>query len=587
MKTLPAVDAVIVGGGWAGLLMAKELGTRTSLSIVILERGPSREASEYSAEMDELDFAIRLRMMQDLSQETVTLRHDTSKRAVPIRQHGAFLPGAGVGGSGEHWNAQVPRFLPDCFELLSKTTTKYGAAALPEGHAVCDWGITYDELEPFYARVDKLFGSSGQAGNLRGKLIEGGNIFEGWRSEEYPTPPTKVPYFSALFRDAAKSLGYHPYPAPSANISRSYTNPDGISRGGCTYCGFCGRFGCMVSAKAQPTNLLLPILQKRKNVFLRTGAWVRRVLMDAASKPPAIRGVTYVDAAGEEIFQPASLVFVASWTFNNTRLLLLSGIGEPYDPVTGRGTVGSNLTHQVTTPSATAFFDQPLNRFMGSGSAGFLFSDFDRDDLDRSSMNFIRGGYFGARGYGFQPISAFGVLPNSVKATWGSEWKKEAVHYYDRTATIGFSGEHLAYKTNFMDLDPVYKDKLGDPLLRLTLDWRENERKMADFATPKAVEVARAMGAKDVKPFSGLRSYDATRYNSTHIQGGTVMGNSPEHSVVSPYLQHWQLPNLFILGGSTFPQNASTNPTPTILAFVYRTADAIVDRYLKSPGPLA
>jgi len=586
MKTLPAVDAVIVGGGWAGLLMAKELGTRTSLSIVILERGPSREASEYSAEMDELDFAIRLRMMQDLSQETVTLRHDTSKRAVPIRQHGAFLPGAGVGGSGEHWNAQVPRFLPDCFELLSKTTTKYGAAALPEGHAVCDWGITYDELEPFYARVDKLFGSSGQAGNLRGKLIEGGNIFEGWRSEEYPTPPTKVPYFSALFRDAAKSLGYHPYPAPSANISRSYTNPDGISRGGCTYCGFCGRFGCMVSAKAQPTNLLLPILQKRKNVFLRTGAWVRRVLMDAASKPPAIRGVTYVDAAGEEIFQPASLVFVASWTFNNTRLLLLSGIGEPYDPVTGRGTVGSNLTHQVTTPSATAFFDQPLNRFMGSGSAGFLFSDFDRDDLDRSSMNFIRGGYFGARGYGFQPISAFGVLPNSVKATWGSEWKKEAVHYYDRTATIGFSGEHLAYKTNFMDLDPVYKDKLGDPLLRLTLDWRENERKMADFATPKAVEVARAMGAKDVKPFSGLRSYDATRYNSTHIQGGTVMGNSPEHSVVSPYLQHWQLPNLFILGGSTFPQNASTNPTPTILAFVYRTADAIIGRYLNHPGPL-
>jgi len=585
VKTLPSVDAVIVGGGWAGLLMAKELGARTSLNIVVLERGPSRGPSEYATDMDELDYAIRLRMMQDLSKETVTLRHDVAQRALPLRQHGSFQPGSGVGGSGEHWNAQVPRFLPDCFELLSKTTQKHGANALPEGHAVHDWGITYDELEPYYTRVDKLLGSSGKAGNIRGKLNDGGNIFEGWRSEEYPTPPTKIPYFAALFRDAAKSLGYHPYSAPSANISQAYTNSDGVSRGGCTYCGFCGRFGCMVGAKAQPSNLLLPIIQKRKNVSLRTGAWVRRVLFEATPKPVA-RGVTYIDASGEEILQPASLVFLASWTFSNTRLLLLSGIGEPYDSSTGRGTVGSNLTHQVSVGAATAFFDQPLNRFMGSGSAGILVSDFDRDDFDYSGLNFIRGGYFAARGYGFQPIATFGVLPNSIKATWGSEWKKAAVSYYDRTATISFAAEHLAYKTNFMDLDPVYKDASGDPLLRLTIDWRDNERKIVEFATPKAVEIARAMGAHEINPFPGLRSYDAAHYNSTHIQGGTIMGDSPEHSVVSPHLQHWQLPNLFILGGSTFPQNASANPTPTLLAFVYRTADAIVDRYLKHPGPI-
>ncbi len=585
MKTLPAVDAVILGGGWAGLLMAKELGSRTSLSIVVLERGKPRQTADYATDMDELDYAIRLRMMQDLSQETVTLRHNMGKRALPLRQHGAFLPGAGVGGSGEHWNAQCPRFLPDCFELLSRTTEKYGAKALPDGHAIRDWGVTYDELEPYYTRVDKLLGLSGKAGNLRGKQIEGGNIFEGWRSEEYPTPPTKVPYFSALFRDAAKSLGYHPYPAPSANISQSYTNPDGISRGGCTFCGFCARFGCMIGAKAQPTNLLLPIIQKRKNVVVRTGAWVRRILSDSAPKSKTL-GVTYIDATGEELFQPATLVFLASWTFNNTRLLLLSGIGEPYNPATGRGTVGSNLTHQVSVNSATAFFEQPLNRFMGSGSAGMMFSDFDRDDLERTSLPFTRGGFFSARGFGFQPIANFGVLPHSVRATWGSEWKKAAVSYYDRTGVIVFTGEHLAYRTNFMDLDSVYKDKLGDPLLRLTLDWRDNERKMADFATPRAVEVASAMGAKEINPFSGLRSYDTTRYQTTHVQGGTIMGNSPADSVVSPYLQHWQLPNLFILGGSTFPQNASANPTPTILALVYRTADAIVDRYLKNPGPL-
>jgi len=95
------------------------------------------------------------------------------------------------------------------------------------------------------------------------------------------------------------------------------------------------------------------------------------------------------------------------------------------------------------------------------------------------------------------------------------------------------------------------------------------------------------MGAKEVTPFPGLRSYDATRYQSSHLQGGTIMGRSPKHSVVSPYLQHWQVSNLFVLGASAFPQNASANPTPTILALTYRAADAIVNRYLKNPSALA
>jgi gluconate 2-dehydrogenase alpha chain len=94
------------------------------------------------------------------------------------------------------------------------------------------------------------------------------------------------------------------------------------------------------------------------------------------------------------------------------------------------------------------------------------------------------------------------------------------------------------------------------------------------------------MGAKEITPFAGLRNYDATRYQTTHVQGGTIMGSSPDRSVVNPYLQHWQLSNLFILGASSFPQNSASNPTPTILALTYRTADAIVNRYLKNPAAL-
>ena len=587
MKTLPSVDVVIIGGGWTGLLMAKELGSRTALSVVVLERGGPRKTDDYGDDMDELDYTIRFRMMQDVSQETVTLRHDSSQRALPLRQHGSFLPGSGVGGAGEHWSAVCPRFLPDCFEVLSRTTEKYGSKRLPEDHAIQNWGVTYDELEPHYTRADLLLGISGKAGNIRGQQIEGGNIFEGWRSAEYPTPPTKIPYFSSIFAEAAKSLGYHPYPVPAATTSRAYTNPDGISRPGCTYCGYCETFGCMIGAKSQPTNTLLPVIQKHKNVSIRTGAWVRRIVHDASENKGSARGVIYSDANGQEVFQPAELIFLASWTLNNTRLLLLSGIGKAYDPGTRKGSLGRNLTHQVAFSAVTAFFEKPLNRFMGSGASGIMLSDLDGDLFDHSKHPFLRGGTLSARSARSLPISECGAVPKSVKSTWGSEWKKAALHYYDRTGRIGFSGEHLAYQDNYMDLDPVYKDHFGDPLLRLTLDWRENERKMADYMTTKAMELAREMGAKEVTPFSGLRSYDATRYQSSHVQGGAIMGSSPESSVVNPYLQHWQLSNLFVLGASSFPQNASANPTPTILALTYRTADAIVDRYLKNPAALA
>ena len=586
MKTLSSVDVVIVGGGWTGLLMAKELGSRTALSVLVLERGESRKTDDYRDTMDELDYATHFHMMQDVSRETVTFRHTSRERALPMRQHGAFLPGAGVGGAGEHWAGKSPRLLPDSFELLSRTTEKYGSKRLPEDHSIQDWGITYDELEPYYTRSDILMGLSGKAGNIRGKQIEGGNIFEGWRSAEYPTPPTKIPYFSALFRDTAKSLGYHPYPIPAATNSTPYTTPDGVSRPACSYCGYCVYFGCMIGAKAQPTNILLPVITKHKNVSIRSGAWVRRIVHDSTLKNGKARGVSYIDATGEEVFQPAELVFLASWTLNNTRLLLLSGIGESYDPGTGKGTLGRNLTHQVRA-AVTAFFEKPFNRFMGSGSAGIWVSDLDADLFDHSKLSFLRGGYLEASSPGSLPMENFGVVPKSVKATWGSEWKTAALYYYDRTGNVLFSGEHLAYRGNYMDLDPAYKDHFGDPLLRLTLDWRDNERRMAEFGAARAMEIARTMGAKEVTPFPGLRSFDATRTHSNHTQGGAIMGTSPDRSVVNPFLQHWQISNLFVLGASSFPQNTSAGPTLTILAQTFRTADVVVDRYLKRPAALA
>ena len=572
MKTVRRADIVIVGGGWSGLLLAKELGAKTSLSVVVLERGGPRKTADYFDGMDELDYAIRNRMMQDVSKETVTFRHTVKDRALPIRQFASFLPGTGTGGSGEHWNGTAPRFLPVAFQMRTRTLERYGPSRLPANHAIQDWGVSYDELEPYYTRSEQLLGISGV----------GSESFEGPRSAPYPTPPLKMGYFPALFSEAARSLGYHPFPSPAANLSQAYRNPDGIVRPACQYCGFCERFGCMVGAKAQPTNTLLPVIVRQENVSVRTGANVRRV----RCKDGKATGVLYVDSNGQEVFQPADLVVLASWTLNNTRLLLLSHIGLAYDPSSGRGQVGRNLTHQAQTRSPVLFFDRPLNRFMGSGANSVVIRDLDGDNFDHREADFIGGAYILGQALGYRPIANFGLVPPSVQSDWGSAWKKAAVELFDQTASLQISGEHLAYRTNYLDLDPTYRVSHGDPLLRMTMDWNDNERNLLRFMAAKMELVGHALGAREVVTASPPRRYDVTAYKSSHLQGGTIMGSKPDTAVLNPWLQHWQISNLFVLGASSFPQNPSGNPTLTVLALTMRTGEAIVNRYLKHPGPL-
>jgi gluconate 2-dehydrogenase alpha chain len=391
-------------------------------------------------------------------------------------------------------------------------------------------------------------------------------------------------YAATLFEKAARDLGYHPYPIPTATLSRNYTNPDGVSRAACAYCGYCTRFGCMIGAKAQPTNILMPVLQKRKNFSLRTGCSVRRVVQ----RDGKATGLTYLDSNGAEIFQPATIVIVASWTLNNARLLLLSKIGDPYDPATGKGTVGRNLTHQVSQ-ATRVFLDKPLNAFMGTGGLGYGVSDFDgKEGLD-AFPGVLRGGNIRLMSTGEGPISGFGAVPpGEAESDWGPQWKKAALQWHDRVASINSEAEHLPYRQNYLDLDPTYTDKYGDPLMRLTLDWTAHERAQGAMVAKIQADLGKAMNGR-VAPANSrvLERYTTTQYQSTHVNGGAIMGTSPDQSVVNPWLQHWQIPNLWVAGGSAFPQNGSGNPTLTILAITLRAADGLIDKYLKHPGALA
>ena len=432
MTNLKPVDVAIIGGGWTGLLMAKEITAKTSQSVAVFERGIPRKTADYAVTMDELDYNIRLRMMQNIAEETITHRHSLKDSAVPVRQYGSFHPGTGVGRRGRALGRSVlPLPAGSVHAAHAPARRNMERPSCPRTSRFRIGASLTTSSNRYYWKSEQLMGISGKAGNLRGKKIDGGNVFEGPRQQEYPTPPLKRSYASSMFEDAVRKLGYHPYPTPAANLSETYKNPDGITRAGCAYCGHCQRYGCMIGAKAQPTNTLMPVLAKRKNFQLRTGSWVRRIV----HKDGRATGIQFTDASGEEFFQPAATVVLASFTLNNTRLLALSKIGTPYDPVARKGTLGRNLTHQVGV-STRVFFDKPLNAFMGAGELGARISDFDGDiGLTGAEDGLLRVGMIALSSNGDAPIGSFGNMPQGAsKSNWGSEWKKAALEWKDHSA---------------------------------------------------------------------------------------------------------------------------------------------------------
>ena len=581
---LKPVDVVTVGVGLTGTILAKELAD-TGLKVVGLERGRWRDTDPDFAmpgAHDELKYVRRHELMQDLSKETLTFRNAMSETALPMRSLGSFLPGEGVGGAAVHWGGLTWRFLPWDFETKSRTLARYGKNQVAEDCTLQDWGVTYDELEPHFDRFEYLYGISGKAGNLQGRIIPGGNPFEGPRSREYPNPPLKTAYSSALFAKAAQAMGYKPFPVPTGANSRPYKNEYGATIAACVYCGYCQFFGCEMGAKASPQTAVLPALMQNKNFELRTLCNVVKVNLDSDKKRAV--SVTYVDSRGREFEQPADLVLLTSYVLNNTRLMLLSGIGKPYDPVANTGVVGRNYAYQ-TPSSVTLFFeDKNFNSFMGAGGLGLAIDEFNGDNFDHSGLGFIGGGFMQAGSNGARPIEVRPVPVGTPR--WGSEWKKAAAKYFNRSFSITIQGACQSYRTNYLDLDPTYRDAYGLPLLRMTFDRHENETKMSAWLTNKAAEIAKAVGPAKMNVSPRTGKYTIVPYQSTHNTGGAVMGADPATSAVNKYLQSWDVPNVFAVGASAFPQNGGYNPTGTVGALTFQALEAIKTRYLKRPGAL-
>jgi gluconate 2-dehydrogenase alpha chain len=582
-QQLPRKDAVIIGMGWTGSILAQQL-TDAGLNVVAIERGPWRDtATDFNIAymQDELRYAVRKDLFLQPSVEAMTMRNSAGETALPMRDYGSFLPGHGVGGAGVHWNGHTWRFWDSDFSIKTHLTQRYGAAKI-KGLQLQDWGVTWNEIEKSFDRFEYLCGISGKAGNLGGQVQAGGNPFESARSREYPNPPMKMSYAPTLFAQTVAAQGYHPFPTPSANLSQAYVNPLGVRLGQCSYCGFCERFACGNYSKASAQTTILPVLMKKPNFELRTECEVLKINLTPDGKHA--KSVTYIDANGVECEQPGDMVLICAYGLMNVRMMLLSKIGQQYDPATGAGTVGRNYCYQTSSAARMFFEGKHFNPFIGSGTLGQSMDDFNGDAFDHSKLDFVGGAGINCVVTNGRPIGNRPTIPGSPR--WGGKWKQATVDGYQNS--MGFSSQGSSYpvRENYLDLDPSYTDRHGRPLLRVTFDFPENDIAMSHYVSDQMEKMTKPFNAKYAAVSRIKKGWDAVPYQSTHNTGGAVMGSDPKTSAVNKYLQSWDVPNVFVIGASAFGHNAGLNPTGTVGALAFWAADAITNQYIKSPGAL-
>ena len=233
---------------------------------------------------------------------------------------------------------------------------------------------------------------------------------------------------------------------------------------------------------------------------MRTHAKVLRI---ESGKDGLATGVTYVDAHGNEHFQPAETVIVSAFTLENNRMLLLSrskqhpgGIGND------RGRVGKNYTYQIYPAPVTGLWEgEKLNMYMGNTCTIKIIYDYNADNFDHSDLDFIGGSQLYSEPCEREPVNSVNGLKDKKGRAWGADWKNEIRKNWDSYAQIVTEGESLPYVDQFVDLDPNYTDKWGNPLLRISFDWHDNQRALWRFVAKKALAIMKEMNPTKIVDF--------------------------------------------------------------------------------------
>lgn len=536
--TREAVDFVIIGSGSAGGILAKELST-AGFDVVVLEQGPYRKAADFKH--DELSIVFR-RELNGGGQEVhaQTFRHDASETATMPSQPPARYA-RGVGGSSVHFTANFWRFR----ELDFKERSLLGPIA---GTNFADWPITYQELEPYYTKVDWEIGVSGAPGP-----------FDAPRSRPFPVPPMPIKSSGVLLEKGAKALGLHAQVEPLAILSQPHNG-----RPACISCGYCMWYGCEVGAKSSTLAAMIPLAEASGHCEIRPLSVVIRIDTDASGRATQ---VVYLDKDGNEQAQKAKAVVLSANGAESARLLLMSASAQHPDGLANSsGFVGRNLMHNAHGVS-NGVFEQPLNDYKGVQVTRII-HDFYATDEKR--------GFYGGGGIDARPLFSATPILHSMNGMppdvprWGAKWKDAIAHNFTRQMSVVASTTSLALDSNNITLDPVNRDAWGRPAIRETYRDHPDDQAIASFLTDRTMELLQAAGAEKVWRFP-----DHLTTGGEHLLGTCRMGDDPRTSVVDRNHRSHDVPNLFICDGSSFVTSGRGQPTMTIMALAFRAADQI------------
>lgn len=537
-KTSDPVDFLVIGSGAAGGVMAKELSV-AGFNVVVLEQGPYLTEQDFGH--DEIKFAVQNALTNDPKQQPVTFRRSENEEATPFKaiEYGRQVGGGTVHFTGNYWRLHEADF---------HEKSLYGGVA---GATLEDWPIRYSDLEPYYTKAEEEMGISG---------LGGANPFEGPRSKPYPLPPIRAKSSGVLFERATKKLGLHPFPAPLAVLTEPYRG-----RGACVSCGMCELFGCEMKAKSSTLISVIPVAESTGRCEIRANSYVRKIETDARGR---ITGAVYFDAKKQEVFQRAKAIVLCANGVESAKLLLLSKSKLfPDGLANSSGLVGKNLMWD-NGASVGGVFDHPLNEYKGVQVTRLIHDYYDHDP----KRGFYGGGGIDAR-FDYYPAGfALWAMPDDLP-TWGLDFKKAVGEYFTRTMTLLSHATSLPMEKNNISLDPEAKDAWGLPAVRVTFHWHDDDMKNMRFLQERQVEILEAAGAKKVWKYP----IEAGIVTSRHLMGTCRMGADPKKSVVDSYGQAHHVPNLYIVDGSNFVTSARQQPTATISALAYRSAEHIVE----------
>jgi choline dehydrogenase-like flavoprotein len=539
---LKKVNAVIVGAGAGGGVVAKELST-AGFSVVLLERGKWYTAAD--CRKDDL-FNQRTQVLgakfgpDEDRDPRVAVDPEGRETIVSPSDSGYSNNAACVGGGTFSYGAMAWRFHEKDFRMRST----YGPV---EGSTLDDWPISYDDLEPFYEKAEWEMGVSGDVS---------GDPFKAPRRRNLPMPPLPPNREYQILLPAAKKLGLHPFDIPMLRNSVPYNG-----RRTCMRCRWCVGFACELSARTGTHNTVIPTALATGNCELRTQCMTKEILLDASGKAS---GVAYFDAHDRLREQPADLVIVCGGAIESARLLLntrhklfLNGLGNRYDQV------GRNLqSHSYA--GAVGLFEQETYDDIGPG-ASIAVSDFNHGNPG------LAGGGMIANEFIRLPYQFLGLVPPWISG-WGREHKEFVATAFKRTISLKGPVQEMPLADARVQADPKVKDHWGIPVARLSGTRHPHTIEIARFLAGKCEDWLKAAGATQTWKSAPGKSLSGGQ----HQAGTCRMGNDPKTSVVDRDCRIHDVDNVYVIDASVHVTNGGFNPGLTILANAFRTSANLV-----------